>query len=159
MPEENDDQQVEQEAEFKAITSQEELDKLIGARIHKVKSQFSDYDDLKEKASKLADLEEANKTELQKAQDRIKELEGATARAERAALVQRIATEEGVIPEVLHGDTEEEMRATAARVKEWANHGKKPAPKSTTLASGSSGEPKTGEKGRAAAALRNLRKG
>ena len=64
-----------------------------------------------------------------------------------------------MIPEVLHGETEEEMRAAAARIKEWAGQSKQKPPPAKTLTSGAGGEPKTGEKGRAAAALRSLRQG
>ena len=160
MSEENEGQQAQQqENEFKPITSQEELNKLIGARINQVKSQFADYDDLKAKAAKVDEAEEASKTELQKAQERIAELEKRSVTAERAALVTRIASEEGVIPEVLTGDTEDEMRAAAKRVIEWRDSNARKAPQPKKLASGSSAEPVTGEKGRAAAALRNLRRG
>jgi hypothetical protein len=156
MPEENENQQGD---EFKPITSQEELNKLIGARINQVKSQFSDYDDLKAKAGKYDEVEAASKSELEKAQERIAELEKRSTAAERAALVTRIASEEGVIPEVLNGDTEEEMRAAAKRVLQWRDSNKRSTPPPKKLASGSSAEPATGEKGRAAAALRSLRQG
>lgn len=160
MPEENEPEKGKQGDEFQPITSQEELNRLIGARINQVKSQFADYDDLKAKAAKLDEAEEASKTELQKAQERIKELEGVATQAQRAALVTRIAAEEGVIPEVLTGDTEEEMRAAAKRVIEWRDSNKRSAPPAKKLASGSSSsEPKDGEKGRAAAALREMRRG
>lgn len=157
MPEENEGQKAEHE--FKPITSQEELDKLIGARIGKVKSQFADYDALKEKASKFDEAEQASKSEIERAQERIKELEAKASTAERSALQQRIAAEEGVIPEVLHGSTEEEMRAAAQRIKEWRDNGKKSAPDPKSLKSGSGGAPASGEQGRAAAALRALRQG
>lgn len=144
--------------EFKPITSQEELNKLIGERIGKVQAKFADYNDLKAKAAKFDEVEQASKSELEKAQERIAELERTAATAQRAALVTRIASEEGVIPEVLVGETEEEMRAAAKRVLEWASQGKRTAPTPKPLASGSA-SPKDGEKGRAAAALRELRKG
>ena len=159
MAEENEPEKGNQGDEFKPITSQEELNKLIGARIAKVESRFADYEDIKAKAAKVDEAEEAAKTELQKAQERIAQLENDNAGLSRNALAAKIAAEEGVIPEVLHGTTEEEMRAAAARVKEWANQGRKPAPKPQSLSSGSGGEPKTGEKGRAAAALRSMRQG
>ena len=156
MSEENDGQQP--DSGFKPITSQEELNRLIGDRINKVREQFGDYNDLKAKAEKYDEVEAASKSELEKAQERIAELERTAATAQRAALVTRIASEEGVIPEVLTGETEEEMRAAAKRVLEWASQGKRTPPTPKPLASGSA-SPKGGEKGRAAAALRELRKG
>lgn len=112
-----------------------------------------------EAAKKLAALEEANKTELQKAQERIKELEQRSTQAERAALRTRIAAETGVPVEVLHGDDEDSIKASAQKVLDWRDSNKKQPPSPKKLTSGNGGEPKTGEKGRAAAALRSLRQG
>ena len=63
MAEENDPPKGD---EFTPITSQADLDKLIGARIGAVRSKFSDYDELKAKASKFDEAEQASKTEIQK---------------------------------------------------------------------------------------------
>lgn len=158
MSEENDDQQAvqEQSTDFTPITSQEDLNRVIGERINSVKAKFADYDDLKAKAGRLDEIEQASKSELEKAQERISELEGTVSQAQRAALVTRVASEEGVIPEVLHGDTEEEMRAAAARIKEWAADTRKAPPAPKGLASGSSGSNDSGGS-RAAAAIRQMR--
>lgn len=49
--------------------TQEQVDKMIQARVARVKSTPpADYEELKAKAAKLDELEEANKTELEKAQ-------------------------------------------------------------------------------------------
>ena len=159
MPEENDGQQAEQEVpEFKAITSQEELDKLIGARINTVKSKFADYDDLKAKAAKFDEAEEANKSELQKAQDAARAAEDRASRAEQTALRARIAAEMNVPVEVLSGTDEESVKASAQKVLDWANSNKKPPAKPGKLKSGSSGSESAGAgKERAAEALRRLR--
>ena len=144
---------------FKPITSQDDLNRIIGERIGKVKAQYADYDALKEKASKFDQAEEASKTELQKERERAEAAERRASQAERSALQQRIAAEEGVIPEVLHGDTEEEMRAAAKKVIEWRDSGKKKAPPPKTLKSGSSRDGSDTGGSRAAAALRQLRQG
>lgn len=144
-------------SEFKAPTTQEEFDRMVGARLDRERAKFADYDDLKAKAVKFDEVEQSNKSELEKAQERINELEGTVTQAQRAALVTRIASEEGVIPEVLHGDTEEEMRAAAARVKEWAKGSTKAPPSPRSLASGSSGSGDDNGGSRAAAAVRQLR--
>ena len=158
MSEESSNQQGQQEQapSFTPITSQEDLNRVIGERINSVKAKFADYDDLKAKASRLDEIEQASKSELEKAQERIAELEGSVSQAQRAALVTRIASEEGVIPEVLHGDTEEEMRAAAARIKEWAGASRSAPPAPRSLKSGSSGSGDDGGS-RAAAAIRQLR--
>jgi hypothetical protein len=164
MTEENNDgqqagEQEQQQSEFKPITTQEELNKLIGERIGKVKAQFGDYEDLKTKAAEFDKIAEAQKTELQKAQERAEAAEKRAVEFEQTALKTRIASEMGVIPEVIQGSDEETMRASAQRVLDWANQGKRTPPPAKKLASGSAPDTKGGESGRAAAALRALRQG
>jgi len=48
--------------------SQEDLDRIVKDRLARQKSQFGDYDDLKAKASKFDEIEEASRSELEKAQ-------------------------------------------------------------------------------------------
>lgn len=47
--------------------TQEDLDRIIESRLNREKSKYSDYDDLKAKASRLDELEAANATDLEKA--------------------------------------------------------------------------------------------
>ena len=53
------------------VTTQEQLDKIVKDRLErereKVRSEFSDYDDLKAKAEKLDELEKSGSEELKKA--------------------------------------------------------------------------------------------
>lgn len=161
MPEINDADNGGQDkaAEFKAPTTQEEFDRMVGDRLNRERAKFADYDDIKSKAAKLDEIEQASKTELEKERERAEAAEKRAAQAERTSLQVRIATELGVPQEAVHGDDEEAMRTSAQRLVEWRDTNKKPAPKPQSLSSGSSGESKTGEKGRAAAALRTLRQG
>lgn len=112
-----------------------------------------------EAAKKLADLEEANKTELQKAIERAEKAEAVSAQATLTALKTRIAAEMNVPVEVLHGDDENALKASAQKVLEWAASNKKQPPKVTALKSGSTAEDTSGMTGKqkAAAALRSLR--
>ena len=48
--------------------SQEDLDRIVKDRLARQKSQFGDYDDLKAKALKFDEIEEASRSELEKAQ-------------------------------------------------------------------------------------------
>lgn len=100
--------------------TKEEFNRIIGERVKRTKEAFSDYDDLKAKASQFDQLADAQKSETQKA------LERAEA-AERA--IQEIRTEnlrlsviaKHQIPEELQelivGSTEEELEARATKVK------------------------------------------
>lgn len=65
--EQKDDQQQDAGDEFRPITSQDELDRLMRRRLNQQRAQFADYDDAKAKAAKYDELEEANKSELEKA--------------------------------------------------------------------------------------------
>lgn len=56
----------ESQNEWKAPASQDELDRLIQARIKRVESKYADYKDLKTKASKFDELDAASKSELEK---------------------------------------------------------------------------------------------
>lgn len=62
----NDSQNQETQSEWKAPANQDELDRLIQARIKRVESKYSDYKDLKTKASKFDELDAASKSELEK---------------------------------------------------------------------------------------------
>lgn len=71
MADEADGTQQEQAPEFRAITSQEELDRLIGPRLERERAKFADYDDLKAKASRFDEIEAANKTEVEQAREEL----------------------------------------------------------------------------------------
>lgn len=72
--------------EFKPITTQDDLNKIISERVKREQSKFADYEDLKAKASKFDELEEANKSEIEKANDRV-----AKAEAEVATIPEKVA--------------------------------------------------------------------
>lgn len=69
-------------APFKPITSQEEFNKAIGVRIGQVQNQYADYDDLKAKAEKLAQIEQAELSAIEQRDATIKELNDKLAAAE-----------------------------------------------------------------------------
>jgi len=50
-----------------ATFTQADLDRTLGERLSRERAKFADYDDLKAKASRLAELEDANASELEKA--------------------------------------------------------------------------------------------
>jgi len=63
---------------FKPITSQDELNRIIGERVKRAKP--ADYDDLKAKAARLDEIEQANKSEIEKANDRAAKAEAEAAK-------------------------------------------------------------------------------
>lgn len=70
------------EAESEKTFTQAELNQIVKDRLARAESKFADYEDLKAKAAKLDEIEEANKSELEKARD---EAEKAKAEAKAAA--------------------------------------------------------------------------
>ena len=104
--------------------TQEELNAIVGKRLAEEKSKFADYEDLKAKASKLDELEEANKSELQKATERANSLEAELNELKKAnevrAMREKVANETGIPTNLLTGSTEEECKAQAEAIKAYA---------------------------------------
>ena len=76
--------------EFKQITTQEELDAVIRDRLKreraKAAEKYADYDDLKAKAAELDQLRESQKSDLEKANEKIAKLEKAAVKRDAADL-------------------------------------------------------------------------
>lgn len=70
-------------------------------------------------AKRLAEIEESQKSEAQKAADRIAALEREASEARSEALRARVSTETGVPVDLLHGDDEDAIRAAAKAAIEW----------------------------------------
>lgn len=107
--------------EFTPITSQEDLNRIIGERVKRATAKFADYKDLQTKAARLDEIETANQTEVEKAQARIAELEAQMQSVEREALRRRIAGEHGItdaddIDLFLTGTDEETLSRQAKRL-------------------------------------------
>lgn len=102
---------------FTPITTQDGLDHIIKSRLERERSKFADYEDLKTKAVKFDELQEANKTELQKLTERAEKAEqSAKAYQQQAQLTawkEEISKETGVPAVVLAGTTKEELQAHA----------------------------------------------
>ena len=89
---------------FTPITSQEDLDKVIGARLAREREKFADYDDLKAAASKLAEAEaRLSQIDAQAALDKIRN---------------DVAKEAGVPADLLRGSTKDELAAHASALAE-----------------------------------------
>jgi len=72
-----------------------------------------------EKAKRFDEFEEAQKTELQKAEDRATAAVARAAEIEQRALRAEVAAETGVPLNLLHGTTAEELQASAAAALAW----------------------------------------
>jgi hypothetical protein len=91
--------------------TQAELDQIVQDRLLRERNKYADYDAMKEKAAKLDEIEEASKSELQKAQERAEKLESELTQMKHEIEVRQIrdkvAQETGVPATLLNGDTED----------------------------------------------------
>lgn len=112
-----------QEPQFAPITSQEELDRIIGNRLAREREKYADYGELKEQAEKFAEVQEMHKAELDAKQAELDEannkIKGFEAAKEAAETRERVAREFGIPANVLRGSTEEELTAHAEGLKEF----------------------------------------
>ena len=107
-------------AEEKTFT-QAELDAVVKDRLKREREKYADYDDLKAKATKFDEYEAANKSELEKANERANalqaELDGIKKKAELNAMRAKIATDNNIPVDLLTGTTEEECNTQVEAIK------------------------------------------
>lgn len=102
--------------EFQAITSQQELDRILGQRLNRERQKFGDYDELKRKAGELDAIRDGEKSELQKATERADQAEREAATLRHRDLQREVAAAKGVPAKHAHrlqGGTREELEADA----------------------------------------------
>lgn len=106
--------------EFAPITSQDELNRIVSARVARERAKFADYDEVKAAAAKAeADLEALKATNEAK----IAELEAAKAESEAQALKLSVAADKGVPAKLLSGSSKEELEAAAEALLEFKGAG------------------------------------
>lgn len=124
MPNEETQPEKTEETAGKTFT-QEEVDALIKKRLARAKSDVpSDYEELKKKATKFDELQNANKTELEKANEELGRLRADIAQRDETARIQKlkdeVSKETGVPVSLISGTTKEEMETFAQDVAEYA---------------------------------------
>ena len=119
--------QNEQQAENEHTFSQADVDRIVADRLQRERQKYQDYDTLKDKASKFDQMEEASKTELQKATDKAAKLQKELDDLKQAETVRQIRAkvsgETGVPETLLTASTEEECKAQAEAIKAYADPG------------------------------------
>jgi hypothetical protein len=108
--------------EFKPITSQQDFDAALKGRLDRERSKYADYNDLKAKADMLDQIEQANLSELDKANGRITSAETERDKAKQDAARVRKAVQYGlsleIADEFLTGTDEETLDAQAKRLSD-----------------------------------------
>jgi hypothetical protein len=100
----------------------------LRAALTKARKEAARYrterNELRPLAEKARQVEEANKTELEKAQEKLAALEAEATEAKQSALRSRVASAKGVPESLLSGTTEEELTAAADALLEFAGTAK-----------------------------------
>ena len=107
--------EAEADSGFEAITSQEQLDKVLSKRLERERAKYSDYEELKQKAAEAAD----SRSEVEKLHDRVKELEQERHQSAVEAAKAKAASEYGVPADLLVGDDTDAIEAHAKRLSEY----------------------------------------
>ena len=109
--------------EAKTFT-QDELKAIVADRLAREKAKYEGFEEMKAKAEKYASLEEANKTELQKASERVASLEAQLDSMKKSeairAIRDKVSNYLGVPAKLLTADTEEACIEQANAIKEYA---------------------------------------
>ena len=104
--------------------TQSEMNAIMGERLAREHAKYADYDDLKAKAAKYDEQEEASKSELQKALEKADALQRQVDQMEKANEVRQIrdkvSAETGVPASMLYGDDEVTCKAQAQKIMEFA---------------------------------------
>ena len=104
--------------------TQAELDAIVRERISQTKSKYADYDELKTKAAKFDETEEASKSELQKAVEKNdalqKQLDALTKANEVTKIRNTVSAVTGVPATLLSGDTEDACTEQAKAILDFA---------------------------------------
>lgn len=105
--------------------TQAEVDAIVGDRLKRDRQKYADYDAMKEKAEKYDQMEEANKSELQKAIERGDALQSELDSIKAANTIRdirtKVAEETGVPASLLTAATEDECREQAKAILDYAN--------------------------------------
>lgn len=103
---------------------QDEVNKIVQDRISRERAKFADYEEMKAKAAKFDEMEEAGKSELQKAQDKVQALEAQIQSINKEKEISQIRTQvaqaKGVPADLLTGETQEACESQADKILSFA---------------------------------------
>lgn len=113
--------------------TQAELDEIVQSRLSKEKAKFADYDEIKSKAKQFDEIQEASKTELQKATEKADalqaQIDAMTKEKEIREVRENVSKETGVPVDLLTADTTEECEVQAKAILAFAKPGDYPSVK------------------------------
>lgn len=105
--------------------TQDELNAIVGERVARERDKYEGFEEYKAKAEEFDRLEEANKSELQKATEEVATLKAQVAQMTKDNEVRqmrdKVSKESGIPANLLTADSEDECKAQAEAIKEFAN--------------------------------------
>ena len=111
--------------------TQSELNNILGDRIKREREKYPDYEELKEKAARLDQIEEASKSEIQKMTEKASKLEEELNQMKKAESIRemraKVSQATGIPANLLTAETEEECQAQADAIKAFAKPSGYPA--------------------------------
>lgn len=110
-------------AEGSRTFTQEQVNKLVGEARVKERAKYANYDEYKTAADELSKIKEADKTELQKANEKAEALaaerDALLSEKNAAAWKKEVSEATGVPADALEGATKEAIEAHAERLKPY----------------------------------------
>lgn len=99
-----------EQSEWKPPATQQQLDRIIRDRLNREREKYADYAEAKKKAEEFDKLQEASRTDLEKAQARAQELEEKATKAEqkamqmaiRSAVINEASKQKALSPEAVY---------------------------------------------------------
>lgn len=115
--------ETEETTEPKTFT-QDEVNHIVGKRVAIEAAKYADFDELKAKAAKFDEMEEANKSELEKAREKATALEEKLKGIEKAESIrqmkEKVSEATGVPVSLITAETEDEAMEQAQAIKQYA---------------------------------------
>lgn len=149
MAEVNQNQSQDHGSEQGKTFTQDEVNAIVADRLNRERNKYADYDDLKSKAAKYQEQQEAGKSEIQKLRESNQALLDKLAGAEKAAAIDKargkVATDTGVPVELLTGENEEDCKKQAEAILKFAKGKTYPSVKGNSHESREGGNSKHGE--------------
>lgn len=104
--------------------TQADVDAIVADRLKRERSKYEGYENYKAKAQRLDEIEEASKTELQKATEKANALETELQGLKKAESIRsirdKVAHDTGVPANLLHGEDEDACKAEAKSILDFA---------------------------------------
>lgn len=117
--------------------TQGDVDKLIADRINRERKKFADYGDLQKKAKRLSEIEDAQRSEVEKLNDQLTDAQVELQAFKVAETRRKAASDAGLDPELAEYITAADPDEALAQAKRLAERLKPPEPKTADFRQGS----------------------